>query len=132
MTNKKTGFVFYFDYYPALTALPPEQRGWLLTALCVYAERVWRDETVAAEEILAQFPQLSPQAGVAYQFMASAVERDTQRWLRQRQARLQRRQQQAGAAPDSADVDPQEQARRFREDTLRSRRALDVCREQGG
>lgn len=130
MTDKKTGFIFYFDYYAALSALPPEQRGWLITALCVYADRVWRDETVTAEEILAQFPQLSPQSRVAWQFMTSAVDRDTQRWLRQRQVRMQRRQQHAGADPDG--IDPQEQARRFREDALRSRRALDVCREQGG
>ena len=40
MSNRKRGFVFYFDNILAVESLPPDQRGWLLSALCVYAERV--------------------------------------------------------------------------------------------
>ena len=40
MENAKRGFVFYFDNYFVVEDLPPDQRGWLLSALCVYAERV--------------------------------------------------------------------------------------------
>ena len=121
--NAKTGFVFYFDCYHTLTSLPPEQRGWLITALCVYAERVWRDGTVTAQEIAQQFPQLSQQAQVAYQFMTNAIWRDTQRWLQQRQARIQRRTQQQAAAAASQ-PSQEEQARRFREEAQRLRQLM--------
>ena len=40
MENAKRGFVFYFDNYFVVEDLPRDQRGWLLSALCVYAERV--------------------------------------------------------------------------------------------
>ena len=50
--NVKRGFLLYFDSYPALMELEAEQRGLLLSALYVYADRVWRDETVTLEEIL--------------------------------------------------------------------------------
>ena len=72
---------------------PPDQRGWLLSALCVYAERVWRDPSVTMEEILDHYPQMSGQTRIACGFLGAAVLRDTQRWLSQRQARALRRQQ---------------------------------------
>lgn len=59
MENAKRGFVFYFDNYFVVEDLPPDQRGWLLSALCVYAERVWRDPSVTMEEILDHYPQMS-------------------------------------------------------------------------
>ena len=76
-----------------LEDLPPDQRGWLLSALCVYAERVWRDPSVTMEEILDHYPQMSGQTRIACGFLGAAVLRDTQRWLSQRQARALRRQQ---------------------------------------
>lgn len=90
--NVKRGFIFYFDNYPALTALPPEQRGWLLTVLMVYADRVWREPEVTLEEIMEQFPRLSPEARLACGFMGSSIRRDTWRWL-------SRQQRGGGAAP---------------------------------
>ena len=43
MNNPKRGFLLYFDNYPMVTMLPPEQRGWLLSALFSYADKIWRD-----------------------------------------------------------------------------------------
>ncbi len=91
MENAKRGFVFYFDNYFVVEDLPPDQRGWLLSALCVYAERVWRDPSVTMEEILDHYPQMSGQTRIACGFLGAAVLRDTQRWLSQRQARALRR-----------------------------------------
>lgn len=64
MENAKRGFVFYFDNYFVVEDLPPDQRGWLLSALCVYAERVWRDPSVTMEEILDHYPQMSGQTRI--------------------------------------------------------------------
>ena len=72
---------------------PRTSGGWLLSALCVYAERVWRDPSVTMEEILDHYPQMSGQTRIACGFLGAAVLRDTQRWLSQRQARALRRQQ---------------------------------------
>ena len=93
MENAKRGFVFYFDNYFVVEDLPPDQRGWLLSALCVYAERVWRDPSVTMEEILDHYPQMSGQTRIACGFLGAAVLRDTQRWLLRRQAGERRRQQ---------------------------------------
>ena len=93
MENAKRGFVFYFDNYFVVEDLPRTSRGWLLSALCVYAERVWRDPSVTMEEILDHYPQMSGQTRIACGFLGAAVLRDTQRWLSQRQARALRRQQ---------------------------------------
>ncbi len=84
--TRNRGFVFYFDNYFVVEDLPPDQRGWLLSALCVYAERVWRDPSVTMEEILDHYPQMSGQTRIACGFLGAAVLRDTQRWLSQRQA----------------------------------------------
>ncbi len=124
MPNGKTGFIFYFDNYPALLSLPLEQRGLIITLLCVYADRVWRDPAVLLDDILVQFPQLSEQAVVACRFMGASILRDTRRWLDQREYRLQRRQSQgaapakkAGLFPDSGrkaqEESPQEYNRRL-------------------
>ena len=93
MENAKRGFVFYFDNYFVVEDLPPDQRGWLLSALCVYAERAWRDPSVTMEEILDHYPQMSGQTRIACGFLGAAVLRDTQRWLLRRQSGERRRQQ---------------------------------------
>ena len=94
MPANKSGFIFHFDNYPVLTSLPLEQRGLLITLLCVYADRVWRDPSVTLDEILDQFPQLSNEAVMACRFMGAAILRDTQRWLSQRDYWDQRKQAQ--------------------------------------
>ena len=85
MNNPKRGFVVYFDNYPMLLALPPEQRGLLFTALMQYADGRWRGEVSDPEEVLERWPGMEPQARMGFRFMASAVDRDTQRWLLRRQ-----------------------------------------------
>lgn len=124
MSNAKRGFVFYFDLCPMVDALPPDQRGWLLSALCTYADRVWRDLTVIPEEISRLYPQLSQQTLMAFRFLASVVLRDTQKWLNQREARAQRRQQQgrgpAASAPAVSSAAESPQAlERSRQETQR-------------
>ena len=93
MNNPKRGFVVYFDNYPMLLTMPPEQRGLLFTALMQYADGRWRGEVTDPEEVLVRWPDMGAQAQMGFRFMASAVDRDTQRWLSQRQARALRRQQ---------------------------------------
>ena len=65
MENEKKSFLFYFDNYPMVQALPPEQRGWLLSALCVYADGVWRDETLTMEQVLEGFPRMDRETRIA-------------------------------------------------------------------
>lgn len=124
MNEQKTGFVFYFDAYPILISLPPEQRGWLITALCVYADRRWREE-VEQEDILEQFPQLDGQARTAFQFMAAGVQRDTQKWRRTCQLRAQRRQQQGATAGSADGISLQEQERRSLENQAHLKRVVE-------
>ena len=111
MPASKRGFVFYFDSCPAMNSLPPDQRGWLISALCDYADRIWRDPTVTLEEILELYPDLSSQGEVALKLLASGVSRDTYRWLKRREASEQRRAAAAAAnqAPKAAQVPPKNQ-----------------------
>ena len=66
MANPKRGFVLYFDNYPMIIALPPDQRGWLITALMEYAERLSRGEGLPPEDLLTRYPPLSPQTKTAF------------------------------------------------------------------
>lgn len=102
MNNPKRGFVVYFDNYPMLLAMPPEQRGLLFTALMQYADGRWRGEVTDPEEVLVRWPDMGAQAQMGFRFMASAVDRDTQRWLLRRQAGERRRQQSRAPCPDRA------------------------------
>ena len=139
MSNAKTGFILYFDSAPMLSELPPEQRGWLLTALFQYADRVWREPGTTQEDVLLFYPQLTPQTRTAFGFLASAIARDTQRWLRQREMRSQRRQQQGtqpgrGSSPSPAQLRQESPAEleQYRQDTARLRRALEESRREDG
>lgn len=125
MSEPKKSFLIYFDNYPMLAALPPEQRGWLLSALMIYADRVWRDGTVSIEEIMEQFPQLSSEARLVCGFMGANVQRDTQRWMSR-----QRYQGQCGGGRKGSVIPVPESAERVEEDMARVRRLLE--QEQGG
>lgn len=102
MANPKRGFVLYFDNYPMIIALPPDQRGWLITALMEYAERLSRGEGIPPEDLLTRYPPLSPQTKTAFQFMATGVDRDTQRWLQRQRAGEERRRTREGERPSSS------------------------------
>lgn len=58
-----------------------------------YADGRWRGEVTDPEEVLVRWPDMGAQAQMGFRFMASAVDRDTQRWLLRRQAGERRRQQ---------------------------------------
>ena len=77
---------YYFDNYPMLLTMPPEQRGLLFTALMQYADGRWRGEVTDPEEVLVRWPDMGAQAQMGFRFMASAVDRDTQRWPSSRRA----------------------------------------------
>ena len=118
MANPKRGFVLYFDNYPMIIALPPDQRGWLITALMEYAERLSRGEGLPPEDLLTRYPPLSPQTRTAFQFMATGVDRDTQRWLQRQRTGEERRRTREGERPSpyaaSSAQALQEQAERER------------------
>lgn len=138
MNNPKRGFVVYFDNYPMLLALPPEQRGLLFTALMQYADGRWRGEVTDPEEVLARWPGMGAQAQMGFRFMASAVDRDTQRWLLRRQAGERRRQQtREGERGAPAPVSPAPSARtelpdaRYSADLEQTRRLVERIRSGG-
>lgn len=128
MANPKRGFVLYFDNYPMLIALPPDQRGWLITALIEYAERLGRGEGIPTEELLSHYPPLDPQTRTAFQFMAMGVDRDTQRWLQRRQTALERRQAREGERPSPASQPGSPSLRQEQEERERLRRALELAK----
>ena len=136
MNNPKRGFVVYFDNYPMLLAMPPEQRGLLFTALMQYADG--RDPSVTMEEILDHYPQMSGQTRIACGFLGAAVLRDTQRWLLRRQAGERRRQQtREGERGAPAPSSPAPRARteppdaRYSADLEQTRRLVERIRSGG-
>ena len=68
-------------------ALPPEQRGWLLTALLEYGAQLAGGEDVPLEQVLEGLPQLSAEARMVCGFMGANIRRDTQRWLARQRSR---------------------------------------------
>lgn len=122
--NAKKSILIYFDNYPMLEALPPEQRGWLLSALMVYGDRLSRDGSVTLEEIMEQFPRLSPEARLACGFMGSNILRDTRKWLsrQQRGNDARPRRGPAVSAPVSEDV--------VKRDMERTRRLMEQWQEK--
>lgn len=77
--NSKKSFVLYFDMLPGISALPPAQRGELLSALFVYAEAEAEGPAEQAA-VLAQYPDMAPETRMAFQFIAETIRRDTEKW----------------------------------------------------
>ena len=125
--NPKRGFVFYFDNYPALTALSPEQRGWLLTVLMVYADRVWREPEVTLEEVMESFPMLSSETRLACSFMGASILRDTQKWLNRQRSGIASR---SGGKPGPSAEEKASAGRREAEDMERARRLMERFQEE--
>ena len=121
MDIQKKSFLLYFDSYPMLIGLSPEQRGWVLSALFDFAGQVWRNPELPAEDTADLYPQLTESGRMVFGFLASIVRRDTLRWLSQREARAQRRQQaRTESAPASKPKEPTlEQYQMERERTKR-------------
>ena len=101
MRNEKKSFLIYFDNAPMINGLPPEQRGWLFSALLDYGSRVSR-ENLTSETALSLYPQLDSQAQIVFRFIASTIDRDTQRWLQRQRAGEERRRTREGERPSSS------------------------------
>lgn len=127
MLNEKKSFLLYFDNAPMINDLPPEQRGWLFSALLDYGDRVSR-ENLSPENALPLYPQLGSQAQMAFRFIASTVDRDTQRWLQRRQTALERRQAREGERTSSASPPVSPSLRQEQEERERLRRALELAK----
>ena len=84
MKSEKKGFVLYFDTLDCLQCLSPDQRGHLFTALYRYAKDA-AEADLPPETALDAFPQLCPEARMAFRFMADTVRRDTAKWKRSRE-----------------------------------------------
>lgn len=102
MDNHKNSFLIYLDSYMHIMALPMEQRGHLFTDLLWYATRMSvRDEVVDVTTAAASCTDLTPEARMAFKFMATTVARDFEKWKEKRdnyQAAARRRQEQKRAA----------------------------------
>ena len=126
LENEKKSFLFYFDNYPMVQALPPEQRGWLLSALCVYADGVWRDETLTMEQVLEGFPRMDRETRVACAFLGGTILRDTKRWLNQRRNRQAWKEEAGHTRSRQAPRPPSEEdEEKAREDMERMRRLVE-------
>jgi len=123
MANTKKGFILYFNNYPLLASLPMDQRGILVSALMVYADRVWRDSSVTLDGVLEGFPQMSPEARMACGFMGAAVQHDTEVWL-SKQGYWQKKRQERQTSSAAAD-------KRIREDIERTRRMVERINAEG-
>ena len=100
--NDKKSFIMYFDSMPLFLMLPVEQRGWLITALILFASEVAEDLEVTWEEVAERFPALTEDSRFVMQFLSGIIGRDTVKWNHQREARTRRqeekrRQQEGGA-----------------------------------
>lgn len=89
MSDKKS-FVLYFDSFPLLALLSAEQRGHLISAVFQFAMGAAQSPPVSQEDILAQFPELSPEARMSFRSLAAAISRDTRTWQRKKEARMRR------------------------------------------
>lgn len=101
--TQKKSFLIYFDAYPVVSTLPPEQRGELFSALCEYAQAEAEKPTEQGA-VLSRHPAMSTDTRMAFSFMAQNIQRDTEKW-RQKHVRYQqaalRRQQDARAEKES-------------------------------
>ena len=134
LDNAKKGFLIYFDSYPMVLRLPPEERGRLFTALISYADQAWREDARSPEEFLEGLPSLSDQGAMAFSFMAAYILRDTQLWLSRRKGSRGAGRDQAGRAGrapgregprEEADEERKREMQRLREDTELTRKVLE-------
>lgn len=97
MAAEKKGFVLYFDACGDVMHLPPDQRGWLLTAAYTFAKACAEDGEADLEALLARFPELRPETAMACRFLCSSIARDTVKWhaARERQSEAAKRRQAA-------------------------------------
>lgn len=124
----KKSFILYLDSYPMFRMLSPEQRGWLFTAIYVYAQQLSQEEAAVQagevetiEAVAERIPEMEDQTRMAFSFVASSIYRDTRKWYAQRRSRTERKNQKPLDRParSSGDGDA-----RIREDMERMRRLM--------
>lgn len=115
MNNRKKSILIYLDNAPMVTALPPEQRGWLFTALLEYGSRLSEEDSASMEQVTEQFPQMDTGTQLVFGFMASNIFRDTRRWLSRKESRESFKKAPAAREPDRQAVEDMERTRRLME-----------------
>lgn len=124
MNSAKKSILIYFDNFPMVTALSPEQRGWLLTVLLDYGDRLSRDQETTLEEVMGQYP-LAPDTRLVCGFMGANIRRDTQRWLSRQRSAAGPNRPRRGLSPGPAPAPAPEAEQKIREDIERTRRILE-------
>lgn len=98
MDNTKKSFLVYLDAYPHIQSLSMEQRGQLFTALFQYVEQAnYQGYPESIGDFTDSIVSLSPEAAMAFRFMATALSRDFNRWRDKKlnyQSAARRRQEQ--------------------------------------
>lgn len=101
MDNIKKSFLIYLDAYPHIQSLSMEQRGQLFTALFQFVEQAnYQGYPESVSDFADSIIGLSPEAAMAFRFMATALSRDFNRWRDKKlnyQSAARRRQEQKHA-----------------------------------
>lgn len=132
MSNTKKSILVYLDNYPMVTALPPDQRGWLFTALMEYGSRLSRDTDTAMEQVAEAFPQMDGGTQLVFGFMATNIFRDTRRWLSRQRSAASSPRPRKSMAPGPVPAPTPEDEKKIREEMERTRRLLEQNSEETG
>lgn len=114
MSSKKKSILIYLDNAPMVNALPPEQRGWVFTALMAYGDKLSQGEDITIEDVMGPLP-LSSEGRLVCGFMGTNINRDTQRWLSRKESRESFKKAPAAREPDRQAVEDMERTRRLME-----------------
>ena len=105
MAAEKKGFVLYFDACDGVMTLPPEQRGWLLSAVCDFAKACAGDPGASFQATVEKFPEMRPETRREH-LSRAAREREERRGGREiaemRRYAQELRQNRAGGSPGEA------------------------------
>ena len=85
MAAEKKGFVLYFDACDGVMTLPPEQRGWLLSAVCDFAKACAGDPGASFQATVEKFTEMRPETVMACRFLCDTIQRDTGKWHTRRE-----------------------------------------------
>lgn len=88
---EKKSFLIYFDSRPMVERLDDAERGKLFLELMRYAEAVKTDRTKVLDYLGEDGRGLSPEAWMAFGFIAGAIYRDTLKWLRTQESKEAKR-----------------------------------------
>lgn len=83
--NNKHSCVFYYEWRSSLAKLPQNERGDVMLLLMEYSERLAAGEAIDVDTLLAQNPQFSQGAVMAFSIYSEIIRRDTIAWLKKQQ-----------------------------------------------